>query len=400
MNTQLYFLVITITFLICYLLYSYTNKEHLTIPNLYNLMSFGNDDKFFNEAQKKIKDKEPYYGIQMEANPGLLRDIFLMFEKNSNSLFSKNQNTKEFPLNNKNKNTIRTNIYPKIEKEFLKELNQSKHLKVLKTDKDYPEEPFFLEYKDVLQAVTQNDKMGLLLYCYLYREHKYFIYHLVLDVLLMQDGSVTIQSAKLHGFSQSADLKSKFGHYMENLLEPTHCDLTLNTKGICPNTNVPDLAEYRATLEQAENEYLNEKSHKCFGKGSLSKIKCISKNSSGRIGIWDAPCKKDDDCPFFQANKNYPNTRGKCLADGTCELPLNMRGLGFKKYDTKEQYKPLCHNCPSIKDCVGLECSMCCDLQKEQKKVPDYAFSNDKEERKLYKDMLEAKNLKIDDLKL
>ena len=43
---------------------------------------------------------------------------------------------------------------------------------------------------------------------------------------------------------------------------------------------------------------------------------------------------------------------------------------------------------------------MCCDLQKEQRKEPDYAFPNDKEERKVYKNMLEAKKLKIDDLKL
>lgn len=400
MNIQLYFLIFTITFLICFLLYSYTNKEHLTIPNLYNLMSFGNNDNFFNEAQNKIKDKEPNYGIQMEANPGLLRDIFLTFETNSNSLFQKNQKTKDFSLNNKNKNTIENTIYPKIETEFLQKINQSKHLKLLKTDKDYSEEPFFLEYKDVLQAVTQNDKMGLVLYCYLYREHKYFIYHIVLDVILMQDGSVAIQSAKLHGFSPSADLKTKFGQYIEKTLESKECDLTLNTNGICPNTNVPDLAEYEAILEQAENEYLDEKSHTCFGKASLSKLKCISKSSSGRIGIWDAPCKKDDDCPFYQANKNYPNTRGKCLADGTCELPLNMRGLGFKKYDTKEQYQPLCHNCPPITDCVGLECSMCCDLQKTQKINPDYAFSNDKEERSLYKNTLETKSLKVNDLKL
>ena len=57
---------------------------------------------------------------------------------------------------------------------------------------------------------------------------------------------------------------------------------------------------------------------------------------------WDMPCFKNDQCPFFQANTNYPNTFGKCVS-GFCEMPLGVKSKGYRKYDTST--KPICHNC-------------------------------------------------------
>lgn len=47
-------------------------------------------------------------------------------------------------------------------------------------------------------------------------------------------------------------------------------------------------------------------------------------------GLWDSPCTADDQCPFFQRNKRYPNYRGGCLTSGWCEMPLGVTQPSFK----------------------------------------------------------------------
>lgn len=89
---------------------------------------------------------------------------------------------------------------------------------------------------------------------------------------------------------------------------------------------------------------------------------------------WDRRCKKDEDCPFYQANTNYMNYRGGC-DNGYCEMPLGVQRLAFRTYD--ENSKPYCHNCkdPAI--------PQCCVEQNNRQLYPglvspDYAFAFDK----------------------
>ena len=107
-------------------------------------------------------------------------------------------------------------------------------------------------------------------------------------------------------------------------------------------------------------------------------------------GLWDRPCKSDEECPFYRANKNYPNNYGKCNTDfGYCELPRGMKHLGYHKYVpycTNHIYQPLCYNCKSVnkggpwRSITKLD--TCCEDQKDSGnypflKGPDYAFVND-----------------------
>jgi hypothetical protein len=121
----------------------------------------------------------------------------------------------------------------------------------------------------------------------------------------------------------------------------------------------------------------------------------------GRVkpkGIYDKPCKSDNECPFFKANKNYPNQRGKCLPSGQCELPVNMIPIGYHHFVPHPNYKPMCYNCENQgKDGQWVSSSkldMCCTEQYNQNleeennntqysylKSPDYAFTGDIEER-------------------
>jgi len=109
--------------------------------------------------------------------------------------------------------------------------------------------------------------------------------------------------------------------------------------------------------------------------------------------VWDKPCKKDTDCPFYKSNKNYPNNRGKCLPTGICELPTGVLRTSYTKYDDRGEYTPFCYQCrnPTDPQCCKEQAQLV-ELQKKnpkqdytQLKSPDYVFTNDTQERIKYK---------------
>lgn len=131
---------------------------------------------------------------------------------------------------------------------------------------------------------------------------------------------------------------------------------------------------------------------KCIGDEKIqSKMACESPyDNFGRPkntpNVWDKPCTSDTECPYYQANKNYPNTRGKCLKDGTCEMPIGVLRVGYTKALNVDPYQPFCYQCRRPTD------KMCCEdqqrlveLKLSNLKSADYAFPNDAELRKEYK---------------
>ena len=140
-------------------------------------------------------------------------------------------------------------------------------------------------------------------------------------------------------------------------------------------------------LENKKKKKIYENNrHRCFYKNASSKDDCISINKNNNtLGIYDSPCIKNEDCPFYKKNNNYPNKRGGCI-NGYCELPINISLLGYKEYI--DNNKPICYNCKNSK-CNGVECNLCCEEQKNKKiypnlNGPDYAYQNDFNERIKY----------------
>lgn len=153
-------------------------------------------------------------------------------------------------------------------------------------------------------------------------------------------------------------------------------------------------------------------SHKCFGlvNGASQELPyfknqlfCESYHPEiNQNGIWDAPCQVDTDCPFYKANKNYPNDFGKCdKATGKCQMPMGVVPIGFKKYGKLE---PDCYNCDNMDNlgnvsnggggsssngnkCCGKQAEMVKD-GKVKYKSPDYVFLDDFTIRKKYENEL------------
>jgi hypothetical protein len=123
---------------------------------------------------------------------------------------------------------------------------------------------------------------------------------------------------------------------------------------------------------------------------AVNKADCESKYSflgdSKPFGVWDKPCKKDEECIFYKGNRNYENDYGKCV-NNTCQLPLNMKNLGYHFFIDEPETQPLCYNCDSDRWLPTTELGTCCKEQENNKdkykflKGPDYAFKGDIEKR-------------------
>ena len=104
-------------------------------------------------------------------------------------------------------------------------------------------------------------------------------------------------------------------------------------------------------------------------------------------GVWDVPPKDDMDCPYYKANKNYPNEFGG-IRNNICTFPQNMQVIGYKNYSADLQYLPLCYNCDNKLIGKG-SLGNCCEEQKDKLKYPnllspDYAYIGDTELRRSY----------------
>jgi hypothetical protein len=112
-------------------------------------------------------------------------------------------------------------------------------------------------------------------------------------------------------------------------------------------------------------------------------------------GIWDAPCQVDNDCPFYQANKNYTNDFGKCdKTSGKCEMPQGIIPIGFTKYAKQE---PDCYNCG-----IDSISNKCCGFQADAIKAgivsyksPDFIFKNDFTTRRQNDDTIKSLGLHV-----
>jgi hypothetical protein len=81
-------------------------------------------------------------------------------------------------------------------------------------------------------------------------------------------------------------------------------------------------------------------SYKCFGVYPDGQSKTLNEIEDpitcqsyipeiASVGVWDAPCKENTECPFYDASTG----EGKCRPDdGMCEMPPGVTRIGYKKY--------------------------------------------------------------------
>lgn len=142
----------------------------------------------------------------------------------------------------------------------------------------------------------------------------------------------------------------------------------------------PNIERFITQLEVSKE--MSDPAYRCYG-DLTNENRALCNSSYDPWGqpkeyqtYWDIPCVEDTECPFYKANKNYPNGLGRCMQNGVCELPVGIRRLAYKKYRDEFPYTPMCYGCdPSVADC-------CKDQKENPKKYPglqspDYAFPGD-----------------------
>jgi hypothetical protein len=159
-----------------------------------------------------------------------------------------------------------------------------------------------------------------------------------------------------------------------------------------------DKKEFNKQLKERESKIIFRDA-KCFNGKGESREECIK-----NMGIWDSQPKENVECPYYKANDNYPNTFGGIRQDvvgNVCELPRNMKKVGYTGYGKGLNDIPLCYNCKYNNIGVGT-LGYCCDDQIKNKDVysnligPDYAYINDNSERKKWSSLFLENNLSVD----
>lgn len=116
------------------------------------------------------------------------------------------------------------------------------------------------------------------------------------------------------------------------------------------------------TLEGFENMY------RCFGDDKIfTRTACESAYDVSGIRkpfrtVWDRKCVSDNDCPF------NTRRRGGCDKNtGECEMPVGVRRLSYRKFETRPPFQPFCFNSDPW-DLTGCK----------NKIFPDWAFPGSK----------------------
>ena len=139
----------------------------------------------------------------------------------------------------------------------------------------------------------------------------------------------------------------------------------------------------KTSLTSKTEDPYNDPRYECYGQKDIKAAGlCESEydqtgKSKKPVYQWDRRCEKNEECPFYQANKNYRNYFGGCV-DGFCQFPLGSERASFRRVDS--EFKAMCYNC---KDMLN---PFCCEDQKDKSKYPslvspDYAFPLDSYER-------------------
>lgn len=157
------------------------------------------------------------------------------------------------------------------------------------------------------------------------------------------------------------------------------------------SSRAAELETFISRLDMSPEFY--DPNFQCVGDDlAVSKYECESPfNPQGEPkmtpSMVDKPCKQNEDCPFYKANKNYPNDFGRCMPDGKCQMPLGVLRFGYRTYYSRAPYQPFCYQCKDPNEAT------CCETQALQAarttpggtflKSADYAFPDDTPLRKL-----------------
>jgi hypothetical protein len=307
------------------------------------------------------------------------------------------------------------------------------NIEAKKSNYDMPQHPWTNYYITDYQLIRiqYNNTLNIYYYTFvveIFRQNKHNGYAIYLDMYYRPEKTqIWISRALLIGVISQDELTfKKLGYFNKNENSLPFSDINQADSILDKIYDKMKNYEYRTeNIKSISHTILTRDfdlhaGRKCYKPGNegypdaQTSNACLSVDPNiNKTGVWDRECMTNEECPFYKANKNYPNNFGGCI-EGKCQLPVGMNSIGFKHY-TKD--KPLCYNCKLKKeimlpdgtltiqdsDCSGIECNKCCDIQNNKNiypnlKSPDFVFDNDHTEREKYSRLLELNGLGVSNL--
>ena len=218
-----------------------------------------------------------------------------------------------------------------IDKDFINAIGKSYRIKPLKLVKLNPIVPIFDSVDFAIVSVTKNSNIFKVI-----SDFDLFIYSF--DTIDIDRMKIFMNNIK----QSDIDIK-QFWNFNKKIN-------TENTTVLYINTRETFITRLIRDPEVEDNNY------HCYGDiQNLNKQLCNMPydpfgNIKKKETIWDKPCEKNEDCPFYGKNKHHQIDRGKCV-DKYCELPVGVRRISYRKYDDVDSVnKPFCHNTDECTD--------------------------------------------------
>lgn len=173
----------------------------------------------------------------------------------------------------------------------------------------------------------------------------------------------------------SIDSKDTFGTEYFRIKNPFHLHQPFFTS---EDKVLPPDNKHESILTNHHRDLVTPK-YRCF-EGSGDETGKTKEECDLRDGYWDKPVTRDEECPFFMANKNYPNRLGGVDPNGNrCEMPIGTKRIGYRYVSADPAHKPWCANCRIGADGMVGSAGPCCDEQLNKDLYPnlvspDYIF--------------------------
>ena len=196
-----------------------------------------------------------------------------------------------------------------------------------------------------------------------------------IDILKIDDDKIIynlkiFKQKKTHSFTLQININIK-EKKIKNIII-----IGINIEDIYNNPENLKFDDYFKLLPKdkiSKNYSFNKYEYNCSD-GLRNKYECLSKNKIFSKGVWDKPCEKNTECPFYNGKK------GGCI-NNYCQLPVNLIPVGFRGYKgtlfssrtRRCSGTPLCYDC-KINKCKGIGCFNCCYNQRNNKNGPKYIF--------------------------
>lgn len=162
---------------------------------------------------------------------------------------------------------------------------------------------------------------------------------------------------------------------------------------------LPNISDSDAIIVR-HHEQLRKPNYRCFQENGDSDATITQNQCYVQGGHWDKPPAADEECPFYLANKHYPNRLGGIDKNSKqCEMPIGTKAVGYRFISNDPAHKPWCYNCHIGNDGMPGSIGPCCEEQRNMELYPelggkpDYAFPGDPLERGQNWSMLSERGL-------